>query len=83
MILPTGVDTFCAENIRNCEEYVLSIQRRLDKAVADNDKNSIRETLNLLTERSTAIKILAIWRITHLMQSKEYSYQNQMEHKDH
>ena len=30
-------NTFSAENIRNCEEHILSIQRSLDKAVADND----------------------------------------------
>lgn len=59
-----GVDTFSAENIRNCEEYVLSIQRRLDKVVADNDKKSVRELFDLLTKRSTAVKILATYRIT-------------------
>ena len=59
-----GVDTFSAENIRNCEEYVLSIQRRLDKVVADNDKKGIRELFDLLTKRSTAVKILATYRIT-------------------
>ena len=59
-----GVDTFCAENIRNCEEYVLSIQRRLDKVVADNDKKGIRELFDLLTKRSNAVKILATYRIT-------------------
>ena len=61
---PLGVDTFSAENIRNCEGYILSIQRRLDKAVADNDKKGIRETFDLLTKRSDAVKVVAIWRIT-------------------
>ena len=59
-----GVDTFFAENIRDCEQHVLSMQRRLNKAVADNDKEGIRETFDLLTKRSKAVVILATWRIT-------------------
>lgn len=59
-----GVDTFSAESIRNCEEYVFSMQQRLDKAVADNDNKSIREIFDLLTKRSSAVKELATWRIT-------------------
>ena len=59
-----GVDTFSAENIRNCENYVFSIQQRLDKAVVNNDKKGIRETFDLLTKRSNAVKQLATWRIT-------------------
>ena len=55
---------FTAENIRTCEEYVISIQRRLDRAVANNDKESIRETFDLLAKRSNAVKVLAIWKIT-------------------
>lgn len=35
-------NTFSAENIRNCEEHILSIQRSLDKAVADNDKENAK-----------------------------------------
>ena len=65
-----GVDTFSAENIRNCEEHVLSMQRRLDKAVADNDRKSIRETFDLLTKRSNAVKVLATWEITQRNQGK-------------
>ncbi|MDE0467322.1 MAG: group II intron reverse transcriptase/maturase [Candidatus Poribacteria bacterium] len=57
-------DIFGIDNIRNCEEYVLSIQRRLDKAVADDDTKGIRETFDLLAKRSMAVKILAIKRIT-------------------
>lgn len=57
-------DIFGIDNIRKCEEYVLSIQRRLDKAVADNDTKGIRETFDLLAKRSMAVKILAIKRIT-------------------
>lgn len=90
-----GVDMFSAENIRNCEKHVLSMQRRLDKAVADNDKEGIRETFDLLTKRSMAVSILATWRITH-RNSEKYTagvdgiaipkgqsreYQNQIRHR--
>ncbi len=68
--LPIGVDVFSAENIRNCEEHVFSMQRRLDKAVADNDKGGIRETFDLLTKRSRAVRILATWRITQRNQGR-------------
>ena len=61
---------FTAENIRNCEEYVLSIQRRLDKVVADNDKNSIQRLFDLLIRKSVAVKVLATWRITQRNQGK-------------
>ena len=70
MSLPIGVNIFSAENIRNCEEYVFSMQNRLDKAVADNDKKGIRETFDLITKRSDAVKILATWRITQRNQGK-------------
>ncbi len=90
-----GVDTFCAENIRNCEEYVLSIQRRLDKVVADNDKKGIRELFDLLTKRSNAVKILATYRITNrntgkhtagidgiaIPKGESRQYQNQIRHQ--
>jgi len=39
---PTGEEIFNAPNIRKCEKYVLSIQRKLDKAVANNDVEKIR-----------------------------------------
>lgn len=61
---PIGVGVFSAENIRNCEKHVLSIQRRLDEVVANNDKEGIRETFNLLTRNTKAVKVLATWRIT-------------------
>ena len=70
MSLPIGVNAFSAENIRNCEKYVFSMQNRLDKAVADNDKKGIRETFDLITKRSDAVKILATWRITQRNQGK-------------
>ena len=61
---PTEDYTFSTANIRNCENHVISMQRRLDKAVADNDKGSIQEIFNLLTKRSNAVKLLATMRIT-------------------
>ena len=90
-----GVDTFSAENIKNCEKHVLAMQRRLDKAVADNDKNSIRETFDLITQRSNAAKILATWWITQrnagkytagvdgmkIPKDKSREYQNQLRHR--
>ncbi len=90
-----GVDTFSAENIRGCEKHVLSMQRRLDKAVADNDKEGIRETFDLLTKRSKAVVILATWRITQrntekytagvdgiaIPKGQSREYQNQIRHK--
>ena len=57
-------DIFSASNIRRCEARVFSIQAKLDKAVADNDTKSIRETFNLLAKNSLAVKVLAVWRIT-------------------
>ena len=68
--IPLVDNVFGAENIRNCQEYVFSIQRRLDKAVADNDNKSIRETFDLLAKRSIAVKVLAIKRITSHNQGK-------------
>ena len=52
-------DIFSAENIRNCENYTLSVQRSLDKAVADNDKVHIQELTNLLIRKSSAVRTLA------------------------
>ena len=61
---------FGAENIRNCEKYVFSIQRRLDKAVATNNVKCIQHIFDLLTKRSQAVKILAVHRVSTLNQGK-------------
>ena len=61
---------FSAENIRNCERYVFSMQQRLDRVVATNDVKRIRHIFDLLTKRSQAVKILAVHRITRLNQGK-------------
>jgi len=57
---PIGTNTFSAENIRNCEKYVSSIQRKLSRAVADNDKSKIRWYTHILSHKSRAVKILAV-----------------------
>lgn len=53
-----------APTIRECQRYVRSIQRNLDRAVEENDKKKIRWFTYLLTKRSRAVKILAIHGIT-------------------
>lgn len=55
---------FTAANIRNCQEYVSGMQKRLDRAVANKDYKGIRDTFDILTKRSLAVKILAVWKIT-------------------
>ena len=47
---PMGTDVFNAENRRRCERYVRLIQGRLDKAVADNDKEKIRWYVHLVSQ---------------------------------
>ena len=61
---------FSAGNIKNCERYVFSIQRRLDKAVATNNVKRIQHIFDLLTKRSQAVKILAVHRVATLNQGK-------------
>ena len=61
---------FSASNIKNCEKYVSSIQRKLDKAVAENNKSNIRWYTHLLSHKSRAVKILAVYRVTSLNQGK-------------
>ena len=59
----SGKDIFSHSNISACEKYVLRIQRRLDKAVENDDKSKIRWYTHLLLKRSRAVKILAVHRI--------------------
>lgn len=63
-------DIFSVSNIKRCERYVISMQKRLDEAVANNDYKGIRNLFNILVRRSRAVKILAIYRITYLNQGK-------------
>jgi len=67
---PIGTNIFQADNIRNCEKYVSSIQRKLDKAVAENKKSKIRWYTHLLSHKSRAVKILSVYRVTSLNQGK-------------
>ena len=67
---PSADQLFSVLNIRKCQKAVISIQRRMDKAVANNDRSSIRETFNLLAKKSNAVKILATWKITQHNQGK-------------
>lgn len=57
-------ETFSPQNIAECEEYVFSMQQRLDRAVANNNFVGIRNTFDILIRRSHAVKVLAVWRIT-------------------
>jgi RNA-directed DNA polymerase len=50
--------------LKRCEDYTFKMQRRLDKAVRDNDIDRIRHITYLLSRRSSAVKILAIERVT-------------------
>ena len=49
---------------KRCADYVLKMQRRLDKAVRDNDVDRIRHITYLLSRRSLAVRIVAIERVT-------------------
>ena len=60
-IQPIGTNAFSAENIRNCEKYVSSMQKKLDRAVADNNKSDIRWFTHILSKKSKAVKILAVY----------------------
>jgi len=65
-----GADVFSTDNIKRCEKYVSSIQRRLDKAVAGNNKSKIRWYTHILSKKSRAVKILAVHRVTASNQGK-------------
>jgi len=67
---PIGTNIFSAVNIKACEKYVSSIQGKLDKAVADNNKSNIRWYTHLLSHKSRAVKILAVYRVTSLNRGK-------------
>ena len=67
---PIGTDIFSAENRKRCSKYVRFIQRKLDKAVADNNKSKIRWYTHILSYKSRAVKILAVHRVTAQNQGK-------------
>lgn len=61
---PHEEDIFNPDNIIRCQKYVRCIQRKLDAAVAAGDKPKIRWYQHLLSKRSRAAKVLAVWRVT-------------------
>ena len=67
---PSRIDTFSKENIDECKRYVLSIQRRLDKAVANGDKAKIKWYSHILSKKSRAVKVLAVHRVCQENQGK-------------
>jgi len=80
LIQPNGSDTFSASNIKACEKYVSLMQKKLDRAVAvrlwssgfirDNNKSDIRWFTHILSQKSRAVKILAVYRVTTLNTGK-------------
>jgi RNA-directed DNA polymerase len=63
-VQPYEENIFSTQNRRKCKKYVLSMQRKLDKAVANGEKGKIRFFSYLLTRTSKAVKIMATQRIT-------------------
>lgn len=61
---PEGTNIFSTNNIRKCYKYVRSIQKKLDKAVANGDKDKIRWYTHILTKKSRAAKIIAVHHVT-------------------
>ena len=66
----SGFGIFSPENIRSCQKYVQTIQCRLDKAVANDDKSKIRWYTHLLSMKSRAVKIIAIYNICQVNKGK-------------
>ena len=66
----TYEDTFSIQNIRACEDYVFSMQQKLDRAVADDNSKAIRKTFDALVRQSMAVKTLAVYRITYTNSGK-------------
>lgn len=60
---PENSNIFGIKNRRKCQRYVLRIQRRLDKAVAEGNQTNIRYYSYLLAKRSKAVKILSVFRV--------------------
>ena len=67
---PDNPNIFNAQNIRQCEKYVKTIQMRLDKAVEDEDNSKIKFYTHILSKRSRAVKTLAVYRVCKENQGK-------------
>lgn len=68
---PTGVDIFGAVNVKNCKDYVLSMQYNLDNAVAKDDVDTIRSIVHRMICKSTAVRVVAVDRITRINNGKK------------
>ena len=66
----SDTDLFTRQNITACKEAVHIAQMRLDKAVADDDESQIRFLTHFLSQRSFAVKLLAVYRVCHLNSGK-------------
>ena len=66
----TGFDMFSPLSIKKFENRVRSIQWKLDKAVANDDKDLIRWCAHILSKKSRAVKILAVNRICQINSGK-------------
>jgi RNA-directed DNA polymerase len=63
-VQPYEENRFEVGNRKKCAKYVFSMQRKLDKAVANGDSGKIRFLSYLLTRVSKAVKIVSTQRIT-------------------
>jgi RNA-directed DNA polymerase len=61
---PCEEDIFDISNRKRCAKYVLSMQRQLDKAVANGEKGKIRFISYLLTRVSKAVKVMSTQLLT-------------------
>jgi len=69
--IKTDTLKYDARTIRECQEYVRSVQRKLDGAVAEGNSKKIRLFTWLLSKRSRAVRILAVHRVTCLNEGKK------------
>jgi RNA-directed DNA polymerase len=64
--ITAGEYMFSRENIASCENHILAMQERLDKAVANGNNKQVKRIISLLSEKSNAVKIVAINKICNL-----------------
>lgn len=61
---------FNQSNITACEEYIISLQQQMDRAVDESSYREVHRIFDLLTRQSQAVKIVAINRATRLNNGK-------------
>ena len=66
----TGFGVFSPVKINEFENHVRSIQMKLDKAVANDDKDLIRWYVHLLSKKSRAVRIHAIHKVCEVNSGK-------------